>query len=54
MNENNWRSRWTKEQLKAMLLEQHLFFRQRETGIEREQLYTIEGLKKRLYVIYSG
>ena len=42
MNENNWKSRWSKDQVKAMLLEQRQAFWQREPGIEREQLAEIE------------
>ncbi len=42
MNENNWKSRWSKDQIKAMLLEQHAAFWQRDTGIERSQLSEIE------------
>jgi uncharacterized protein len=42
MNENNWRSSFSKEQIKAMLLEQQQAFWQAEIGIEREQLGEIE------------
>jgi len=42
MSENNWKSRWSKDQIKAMLLEQHESFWQRDTGIERSQLSEIE------------
>lgn len=42
MNENNWKSRWSRDQIKAMLLEQHQAFWQRDTGIERVQLAEIE------------
>lgn len=38
MNEMIWKSRWTREQIRAMLLEQMNFFWQRDTGIERERL----------------
>jgi len=41
MNENIWRSKWSKEQIKSMLLEQFQSFWQRETGIERTQLAEI-------------
>jgi predicted AAA+ superfamily ATPase len=42
MNENNWKSRWSKDQIKAMLLEQQQAFWQGETGTEREILGEIE------------
>jgi predicted AAA+ superfamily ATPase len=42
MNENNWQSRWPKDQIKAMLLEQHQAFWQRDPGVERTQLAHIE------------
>jgi predicted AAA+ superfamily ATPase len=42
MNENNWKSKWSKDQVKAMLLEQHQAFWQRDTGTERAQLAEIE------------
>jgi predicted AAA+ superfamily ATPase len=42
MNENNWKSKFSKDQIKAMLLEQQQAFWQRETGIERERLGEIE------------
>jgi predicted AAA+ superfamily ATPase len=42
MNENNWKSRWSKDQIKAMLLEQQQAFWQGETGIEREKLGELE------------
>jgi uncharacterized protein len=42
MNENNWKSRWSKDQIKALLLEQQQAFWQGETGIERERLGEIE------------
>lgn len=38
MNEMIWKSRWTREQIRAMLLEQMNSFWQRDTGIERERL----------------
>jgi uncharacterized protein len=38
MDENKWNNRWSKDQIKAMLLEQYDFFLQRDTGIERTQL----------------
>jgi len=42
MNENNWKSKWSKDQVKAMLLEQHQVFWDLDTGIERVQLADIE------------
>lgn len=42
MSENNWQSRWSKEQIRAMLLEQADFFWQRDLGIERDQLAEVE------------
>jgi predicted AAA+ superfamily ATPase len=41
MNENNWKSKWSKDQVKAMLLEQHQAFWDLDTGIERVQLADI-------------
>ncbi len=38
MNEISWKSRWSIEQRKALLLEQFAAFWARDTGIEREQL----------------
>ena len=42
MNESNWNSRWSKDQIKAMLLEQFDSFWIRDTGTERTQLDEIE------------
>jgi predicted AAA+ superfamily ATPase len=42
MNENNWKSRWSKDQIKAMLLEQQQSFWQVDTGIVRIQLAELE------------
>jgi len=42
MNENNWKSRFSKDQIKAMLLEQRQAFWQREIGVERGKLGEIE------------
>ena len=44
MNENVWRAKWSKDQIKAMLLEQFDAFWQRDTGIERTQLATLENV----------
>jgi predicted AAA+ superfamily ATPase len=42
MNENNWSSRWSQDQVKTMLLEQFNAFWERNTGIERTQLAEVE------------
>ena len=42
MNENNWKSKLSKDQIKAMLLEQQQAFWQRDTGVERRQLGEME------------
>jgi predicted AAA+ superfamily ATPase len=42
MNENSWKSKFSKDQIKAMLLEQKQTFWQREIGVERERLGEIE------------
>ena len=42
MKENKWISRWSNDEIKAMLLEQHQAFWQRDTGIERTQLEELE------------
>ena len=42
MNENIWKEKWSKSQIKAMLLEQEQSFWQRDIGIERVQLAAIE------------
>jgi predicted AAA+ superfamily ATPase len=55
MNENSWKSRWNKELIKAMLLEQMQAFWQRDTGIVRTQLAEIEMAKGLPHaVIVSG
>jgi hypothetical protein len=41
-NENIWKLKWSKEQIKTMLLEQFQTFWQLDTEIEREQLDEIE------------
>ncbi len=43
MNENIWKSRWSKDQIKTMLIEQFDSFWARDTGIERTQLAEVEG-----------
>lgn len=42
MSENLWKSRWSKDQIKTMLIEQFDAFWGRETGIERAQLAEVE------------
>jgi predicted AAA+ superfamily ATPase len=42
MDANTWKARWTKEQIRAMLLEQSQTFWQRDTGVERTQLAQLE------------
>ncbi|MCX6069132.1 MAG: AAA family ATPase, partial [Chloroflexi bacterium] len=42
MNENIWKSRWSKDQIKTMLIEQFDSFWARDTGIERTQLAEVE------------
>ncbi len=55
MNENLWNAKWSKDQLKAMLLEQFQAFWQRDTGIERTQLAEIERAARAPHaVIISG
>lgn len=55
MNENNWKSKWSKDQIKAMLLEQHQAFWQHDTGVERVQLAELERLAQLPHaVIISG
>lgn len=55
MSENNWKSKWTKDQIKAMLLEQHQFFWRHDTGVERSRLAEIERAAQLPHaVIISG
>jgi uncharacterized protein len=42
MSENYWISRWSKDQIKAMLLEQFDAFWKRDTGIPRDKLAELE------------
>ena len=42
MNENLWKSRWSKDQIKSMLLEQFDSFWKRDTGIPRDKLAVVE------------
>lgn len=55
MNEIHWENRWTRDQIKAMLLEQFAAFWQRNTGIERDQLAQVERATDATHaVIISG
>lgn len=42
MTENSWRSKWSSDQIRAMLLEQMQSFWQRDIGIERRRLAVVE------------
>ncbi|HMN59280.1 MAG TPA: ATP-binding protein [Anaerolinea sp.] len=42
MNENIWKSRWSNDQIRAMLLEQFESFEHRDAGIERSKLREVE------------
>lgn len=42
MNELSWRSHWSSDQIRSMLLEQFDAFWQRDTGIEREKLAEVK------------
>ena len=55
MNETIWRSRWSNDQIRAMLLEQFEAFWQYDLGIEREKLAEVERAALAPYaVIISG
>ncbi|MBT7072955.1 MAG: ATP-binding protein [Anaerolineae bacterium] len=55
MNENSWVSKWSRDQIKAMLLEQSQSFWGTETGIVREQLREVERAANSPHaVIISG
>ena len=55
MNENSWVSKWSRDQIKAMLLEQFQSFWGTETGIVREQLHEVERAANSPHaVIISG
>ena len=55
MNENIWKSRWSKDQIKAMLLEQFDAFWKLDTGIERARLAEVERAAQLPHaVIISG
>lgn len=44
MNEINWSSKWTKEQIKSILIDQSEIFWKQDPGVERTQLSRIEQL----------
>jgi predicted AAA+ superfamily ATPase len=55
MNENSWKTRWSKDQIKAMLLEQFNSFWERDTGVPREKLAEVEHASNMPHaVIVSG
>ncbi|MFZ5903210.1 MAG: ATP-binding protein [Chloroflexota bacterium] len=55
MNENKWTARWTKDQIKAMLLEQFASFWGREIGILRTRLAEVEQARDLPHaIIVSG
>ncbi len=55
MNEDIWKSRWSKDQIKAMLLEQFASFWVRGVGVERTQLAEVERAARLPHaVIVSG
>jgi len=55
MNENIWKTKWSKDQIKAMLLEQMQTFWELDTGIQRTQLGEIERAAQLPHaVIISG
>lgn len=55
MDEYKWKSRWSRDQIKAMLLEQYQNFLQQDLGVERRQLAEVKGIAKLPHaVIISG
>ncbi|HSM25165.1 MAG TPA: AAA family ATPase, partial [Anaerolineaceae bacterium] len=42
MNEIIWKSRWSKEQIQSILIEQSNTFWQRDPGIQREKLIDVQ------------
>jgi len=55
MNETIWKTKWSNEQIKAMLIEQFQAFWSSDTGIERQQLTAvIEAAKIPHAVVVSG
>lgn len=55
MNENNWFSKWSRDQIKTIVLEQHQVFCQLDPGIPREQLSSLQEASSLPHaVIISG
>ncbi len=55
MNEQKWKSRWTTDQVKTILLEQHRNFCSLDTGIQRDKLEVVGNLVSAPHaVIISG
>lgn len=55
MNEITWKTRWSKDQIRAMLIEQFDSFIHRDTGIERTKLRALEQAAQTPHaVIVSG
>ena len=55
MNENSWNSRWSKDQLKTVLIGQFNSFWERDTGLERTQLAEVKRAVRAPHtVIISG
>ena len=55
MSENNWREKWSTQQIKALLLEQFSTFWQKDVGIQRTQLAAVERVMAAPHaVIISG
>lgn len=55
MNENYWSSRWSKDQLKTVLIGQFNSFWERDTGLERTQLAEVKRAVRAPHtVIISG
>ncbi len=55
MNENIWHEKWSNEQIRALFLEQSKAFQQRDLGVERTQLASVEKAANAPHaVIISG
>lgn len=55
MNENNWQSKWSRDQIKTILLEQYQVFLQLDPGIQRDRLTSLqEAAPSPHAVIISG
>jgi predicted AAA+ superfamily ATPase len=55
MNENLWKSRWSNDQIRAMLVEQFDAFVQKDTGVERSKLKELQQAAQLPHaVIVSG